>query len=261
MTRYLPAAGLAKAVLICIGLEAVMTLVSMVSTLLQGALLLRLQGGEVVSDGAWSRSEWRVIAVGMAVVLMAAIAGVVFLWYLARVNHNARALGAKGLSATPGWTIGYFFVPIINLYRPYQIVQELWKASAPVAGRWTSQPGSSLVGWWWALHLLDNVANQIVARLNWSVTTNENPDVNQLLALAGLDLGVEVLDLGLCVAAFQLVRKLQERQSARAEIIGEPENVVCDSCGESLGTQDVAMTTCPVCGAKLDAEPVSVELT
>ena len=53
-----------------------------------------------------------------------------FMW-LVRANKNARALGARDMEFTPGWMVGWFFVPLANLFKPYEAVEELYLASDP----------------------------------------------------------------------------------------------------------------------------------
>ena len=33
-------------------------------------------------------------------------------------------------SFTPGWSVGWFFVPIMNPWKPFQAMREIWQASA-----------------------------------------------------------------------------------------------------------------------------------
>lgn len=66
-----------------------------------------------------------------------------------RANLNARALGAQGMRFSPGWTVGWFFVPVMNLFRPFQAVREVWKASDPNAPeRWDQKETSHLLKIW-----------------------------------------------------------------------------------------------------------------
>lgn len=46
---------------------------------------------------------------------------VVFLCWVYRANYNCRQWGAAGMRFTPGWSVGWFFVPIMNLFRPLQV--------------------------------------------------------------------------------------------------------------------------------------------
>ena len=67
-----------------------------------------------------------------------------------RANHNARQLGASTLRFAPEWAAGWYFLPPGLFWKPYQVMQEIWKASVQPQD-WRSQPGSPLVGWWWAM--------------------------------------------------------------------------------------------------------------
>jgi len=72
--------------------------------------------------------------------------------WLRRAAETIRALGAKGLTVTPGMAVWWFFIPIANLFMPYRAVSELWRASVYRAA-WASHTASGLIGFWWGFHL------------------------------------------------------------------------------------------------------------
>jgi Domain of unknown function (DUF4328) len=83
------------------------------------------------------------------------LATIAFLVWVYHANRNARALGAEGMEFSPGWSVGWFFVPLAGLVMPFRVVREIWKASTPEAGKdWKQQPVSALVGVWWAVSLV-----------------------------------------------------------------------------------------------------------
>jgi len=187
--------------------------------------------------------------------VMAIISGIVFLWYSARANYNARALGAEDLTYTPGWTVGYYFVPIYNLWRPMQILQEIWKASAPETGRWQDRPGSQLIAWWWTTRILNLVMDRI--SIGMMRTGGGGPDaIGQLIMSTWVQLSSEFLSVVSFALSWFLVRKLQERQVKRFELIGEPHALQCPSCGEVLRDQVHEDSLCPVCGTRVPIEAV-----
>ena len=53
-----------------------------------------------------------------------------FCLFMPRANRNARAFGSS-MSISPGWAAGWFFVPIANLWMPYQAMKEIWQGSDP----------------------------------------------------------------------------------------------------------------------------------
>lgn len=70
-----------------------------------------------------------------------------------RVCRNQEAIGASGLRFTPGWAVAWWFVPVFNLFRPLQVMDEIFRNSAersPTSSRW---PRFSEVELWWGLNL------------------------------------------------------------------------------------------------------------
>lgn len=69
-------------------------------------------------------------------------------------GQNVRAFGAVGLTWSPGWAIGGWFIPYANLVIPFLVLREAWKAAeAPFLppGAWRQVRIPSWVGWWWGL--------------------------------------------------------------------------------------------------------------
>jgi hypothetical protein len=95
---------------------------------------------------------------------------VVFMVWVYRANVNARALGAEWMEYSPGWSVIWFFVPIVGLYKPYFVMKELWKASSP--GSETSQrlsKVSPLLAAWWLVGLVEGMTHYS----RWSALTGE----------------------------------------------------------------------------------------
>ena len=86
---------------------------------------------------------------------------VVWAMFVHRSCANAHALGAVGMEFTPGWAVGWYFVPFANLFKPGQVMQEIYRATDPAAdpeqlemecpcrASWTGggAPGSSATCW------------------------------------------------------------------------------------------------------------------
>lgn len=92
-----------------------------------------------------------------------------FMWVF-KSNKLARALGAEGMQYSPGWSVGWFFVPIANIFKPYFALKEIYLATirpkgfdmkADVEG----QPDSlNLLKLWWFIGLADGVIGNIATR-------------------------------------------------------------------------------------------------
>jgi hypothetical protein len=94
---------------------------------------------------------------GLAVGPVVIAGEVLWLIWQHKVNADLWARGAEGLRFTPGWSVGWWFVPIANLLQPFRAVRELSRR----VGR-TGTPGSGeppavsdgVLSIWWASHLL-----------------------------------------------------------------------------------------------------------
>lgn len=71
-----------------------------------------------------------------------------FLFWIYRIQVNTFALGIFGLRYTPAWAVGWSFVPIANLWMPYQVMRELWCANRNPGGWQYDSVGWQLLVWW-----------------------------------------------------------------------------------------------------------------
>lgn len=98
--------------------------------------------------------------VGSVLAFFAAV--VVFLIWMRRANKNALALGAEGMQFTSSACFWWWFVPVGNLYKPYQAIREIYRASTPLDAQntWPSIPIPAFFDGWWAAWLLASVISQ-----------------------------------------------------------------------------------------------------
>lgn len=87
---------------------------------------------------------------------LAALTGIAFVAWTWIATRNARDAGASVRHA-PGWALGGWLVPVLNLWRPKQMVDDLWRASMPgvPAGidlRLVRTPLTTTC--WWAAYLI-----------------------------------------------------------------------------------------------------------
>lgn len=71
--------------------------------------------------------------------------------WLFRASANAHALAA-GLRTSPAWAVGWYFVPVANLWKPYQALVEIWRASH-VGDNWRTIPVPRMLLIWWIVWL------------------------------------------------------------------------------------------------------------
>jgi hypothetical protein len=107
--------------------------------------------------------------VGGVIWLIGLVAGAIgFLVWWYRAYSNLPGLTGHSRRFGRGWSIGAWFVPILSLWRPKQIGNDIWRGGDPKARgneRWMSLPVSPLVHWWWAVYLLTSFIGGIAGAL------------------------------------------------------------------------------------------------
>jgi len=137
---------------------------------------------------------------------------VVFARWIYRANQNVRALGAEELRFSPGWAVGYFFVPVVALWYPYQAMKDLWRASKDARG-WQAVPPGWILGPWWTLWIIAGILGQISLRVSLAAK-----DIETLQVATVIDLIANLVDVPLNIAALVLVSQIQIAQAERTAV-------------------------------------------
>jgi Domain of unknown function (DUF4328) len=146
-----------------------------------------------------------------------------FLVWFHRAYTNLQALGMEHLPYTPGWAVGAWLVPLLNLVRPKRMMDTIWRGSDPDRPRtadafWRDGPVHALVHWWWAVFLLQWLVDRVLAALLHQGFRSEEA----LHAISVRTLVSDSLGLVLGVLCFEVVRRATRRQRARAEVYSQP---------------------------------------
>jgi hypothetical protein len=112
--------------------------------LLQGFQTGKYASSEIVALAEANDSRQRIVGIAQITVLI--VAAIIFLRWTYIVHDNKRRLGAQGLCFTPGWALGWFFVPVANLWKPYQAMREAWQVSVDPF-LWQEQSRSPILPW------------------------------------------------------------------------------------------------------------------
>lgn len=85
----------------------------------------------------------------LPIVLLHLAVHILCAFWLYRACANAQASGRR-LKTSPAWAIGWWFVPVANLWKPYQALAEVWRASG-VGESWRSTRVPQLLLIWWGV--------------------------------------------------------------------------------------------------------------
>lgn len=161
----------------------------------------RALAAEILAEKRWLEA--------LAVVFRS-LTGLAFCGLLHRARNNLVALEVHGLHYSNFQTWISWFIPVVNLWRPYQIVREIWNASAPgdPAEAWRSEGrgGHGPVSLWWGGWMLNYVFTLLTL-------FDANGQINNGMRLTQV---ASAVDAGAGLFALLVVMGIAERQTARA---------------------------------------------
>lgn len=126
--------------------------------------------------------------------------------WIYRASRNAHAVGA-GLTISPPWSVGWFFIPVANLWKPFQAMRETWQVSSQ-PDAWRSVATPSLLRWWWGLWIVSNILGNLSFRLSTKIHT-----VAGAIASDYVDVLSAVIEVPLALALIRIVTRITDLQA------------------------------------------------
>jgi hypothetical protein len=129
------------------------------------------------------------------------------------------SLGAVGLEFSPAGAVGWYFVPFLNLFRPYQVMREIHNGSdrgvwVEFGAGWRRRNAPVVVKTWWVLFLLMNFLGNALARAGLYADT---PGAFKFAAVASvID---NLITIAAALAAIWLVWSVTNKQEFLADQI------------------------------------------
>lgn len=203
---------------------------------IQAGLLQRIVDGRppTVSEGELNDQYKSIIS--LLYYLTDATGLVLFMVWIHRAHKNLRALGADCLRFSPGWAVGYFFIPIVWWFKPYQVTKEIWKASDPTLADahplgWMTAPGAAILKFWWAAWLVDTWVGFNCS----SMSRNFNPSVYGLLAQTRISQVSNLLSIISLSVTLALMWRITRRQDAKnVRVSSEYAAACCRGAGNEV---------------------------
>lgn len=201
----------------CVSIALDISRLSVLSHLLSDTAagdLVRLQRDAAAAQ----TSDDRTAAIAIVELVTLCASGVGFIAWFHRAYSNLPSLGATSMRYGTGWAIGGWFVPVLNLWRPKQIANDIWRGSDPLHSQeqpsWR-EPVSPLLWFWWATLLLLGILNRVVAQ-DWKGAAT----AHAIRTATRVDIASEVTSIIAAGLAIAVVRTLTHRQSKRARANG-----------------------------------------
>jgi hypothetical protein len=116
----------------------------------------------------WSTVALAILIVTFVVMIVTMI--LVAMW-IYRAHAHLKFTRAQGPTMDPSWAIGWYFIPIANLVKPFDAMRQLWTRSGT---REVTDGRTSILKFWWGAWILANIFS------NASVLPSSSPAIMQI---------------------------------------------------------------------------------
>jgi hypothetical protein len=245
---YVPTGPISRYLIILLLFAAALSSLSAGFEVAEIRLLNEAHQSEAVNEQTlWAYNTIRHTLFISRLMLIVAIAAMFTAW-LYRARVNARAFGCRRLRFGRYWAAIGFAVPIANLFRPLQVVSEVWQTSDPRGIRtsvdWKSMPVPSLVRTWWGVLL----ASLCLELLSAGLFNSAGVSVERLAVARGAAAAAHLTWVAAAVLAYLVVTGIDRAQEAKWVALHSPELTpdVIDTAVDSAALRTEAVAAKPV---------------
>ena len=205
---YRPNRRRAQLAALFLGTSGLLCLMLIAALVMQVVMLKRFEAGADVTLAEALTNDNRLYLLSALDIVLYIVTGIFFMAWLYRAYQNHTELAAGPVRYSPGWAIGGFIAPILNFFRPYQIVAEVWESAAqpdpvdPLIGR----PSKTIVLAWWLTFIIPTVLTRLANSMaNVSLKDYLTPTL--MLVIAN---GLLLISAGLAIRIIQTIEQAHE---------------------------------------------------
>jgi predicted Zn finger-like uncharacterized protein len=143
-----PLAGLTTALRVLLMINIAVTILAVLTGIYEYRSYLDLPPGFDINE-TFLLSEAVGVMAGVIQTVAFIIVGITFLRWIYRTNTNLGKLSGQPMRFSPGWSVGWYFIPVACWFKPYQAMKEIWERSHK-----NQSDTGSILGLWWAFWLI-----------------------------------------------------------------------------------------------------------
>ncbi|MBC7548536.1 MAG: DUF4328 domain-containing protein [Polaromonas sp.] len=139
-------------------------------------------------------------------------------WLNACYSYAKESIGASGFK-NEGWTATGWIVPIFNLFKPYQVINEIYKAGCStysLPSGWKGESASGLLLAWWIFWAVSHVIGWMVGKQLLSNASRNDMTLEQSISAielhAWISLMFMIVSVLWVIVANKLTRRLVDRK-------------------------------------------------
>ena len=178
-----------------------------------------IKSGETVTDAKADASDQREALFAIGWLILFIITGIIFLKWIYRANANCRGFGAHEMKFSSGWSVGWYFIPFMNLFKPFKAMEEIWLVSHKGPQKWQMIENAAkenkekiILNLWWIFWIGSFALSQLSSR-----SYNDAENVESLINSYYISIADYCWAIILTLIAIKLVKAVQDSQNRLVE--------------------------------------------
>jgi len=198
----------AKNAIILIWIVLAVDIISLISSYFQYDLLQTAANGGEISLEYANSNDTRQQIIGITQVIVNIISAVTFIQWFRRAYYNLH-LRVDFLAHSENWAAASWFVPVISLFRPYQIMKELFHQTKLLLMKREIITHEELttfsLGIWWTLWIINNFIGQYVFKSSMKAET-----IDELTICTVADMVSSIVGIPLAIITVKIIKEYSQ---------------------------------------------------
>lgn len=226
MEELKPNGQRAKNAILLIWIVMAMEIISLISGYFQYDLLRNAANGIEITTEAAESNDTREQIIGIIYLVIFIISAITFIQWFRRAYYNLH-LKTNDLTHEEGIAASCWFIPILNLYRPYQIMKELYNKTIELLtnkGLTNQKTNTTFLGFWWAIWIIDGIIGQFVFRFSLRAETLD--DLNTVTIAGLID---NAVGIPLALLAIKVIHDYSKLEPLMDDLYDETDEAIYNS--------------------------------
>lgn len=204
MSRLKPNDQRAKVAVILIWIVMSISIITIISCYFQNVLLKKALRGESISSVVANSNDMRQSIIVISFLVFYIISAFTFIMWFRRAYFNLH-LKVKNLAHSEGWAAGSWFVPLMNLGRPFNIMKELFYESTRVLERAgvseKKEVNFNLISLWWGLWIFEGISDRALARYS-----KDHQQISELIFATNWEIVNSLVMIPLAIVTIKVIK-------------------------------------------------------
>ncbi|WP_284652591.1 DUF4328 domain-containing protein [Flavobacterium terrisoli] len=194
-----------------------LTLLASVSDYYEIMLLKDMAAGEILSDEVITSSDTRQRVLAIIQMIGMVVSAILFICWFRRAYGNLDRIKQDPLHSE-SMAVWSFIIPIICLFRPVQMMYEIWNKTQDkikeLDSNYTIQPNRFSIGVWWFLFIISH----FIGRYLMSAAFDDNKTMESIITLSQAYMVSDVLQV---IEAFLVIVIINNMADIEAKLADE----------------------------------------